>query len=135
MKSITQLLCRVMLALIFIYAGMSKFKDPSGTIAYMQSMGVPGFLLWPTIPLEILGGIALALGYKTKLTAYALALFCIVTALIFHRNFADQMQTILFLKNIAIAGGLLLLAISGRTAFSMDNRRTDNNFFGTRFYR
>ncbi len=135
MKSIIQLLCRIMLALVFIFAGLSKLKDPSGTMAYMQSMGIPGLLLWPTIPLEILGGISLILGYKTRITAYALAIFCIATALIFHRNFADQMQTIMFLKNIAIAGGLLLLAISGRMAYSLDNRRTENNFFGTRFYR
>jgi putative oxidoreductase len=135
MKSITQLLCRVMLALVFIFAGVSKLKDPSGTMAYMQAMGVPGFLLWPTIPFEILGGISLVLGYKTRIIAYTLATFCITTAVIFHHDFNDQMQTIMFLKNIAIAGGLLLLAISGRMAYSMDNRRTENNFFGTRFYR
>lgn len=134
MTGLIQLLGRTMLALIFIFAGVSKLKDPAGTMAYMQSMGMPGFLLWPTIPLEILGGVALALGYKTRLTAYTLAAFSIAAALIFHRNFADQMQTIMFLKDMAIAGGLLLLAVGGRTAYSMDNRRTENNFFGTRFY-
>ena len=121
-----------MLALIFILAGVGKIMDPPGTMGYMQSMGVPGILLWPTVALEVLVGLAVAVGYKTRYAAFALAAFSILAAIIFHRNFADQMQMILFLKNIAIAGGLLLLAVGGRTAYSMDNRRTQTNFFGTR---
>lgn len=127
-----QLLGRVMLALIFILAGIGKIQDPAGTAGYMQSMGVPGILLWPTIALEVLGGIAIAIGYKTRLTAFALAGFTILAAVLFHRNFADQMQMIMFLKNIAIAGGLLLLAVGGKTAYSMDIRRNQTDFFGTR---
>jgi putative oxidoreductase len=122
-----------MLALIFILAGAGKIQDPAGTAGYMQSMGVPGILLWPTIALEILGGIAIAIGYKTRYAAYALAAFSVLAAFIFHRNFGDQMQMIMFLKNIAIAGGLLLLATGGRTAYSLDNRRSQTDFFGTRF--
>ena len=80
----------------------------------------------------MLGGLAVAVGYKTRYAAFALAAFSILAAIIFHRNFADQMQMILFLKNIGLAGGLLLLAVGGRTAYSMDNRRTQTNFFGTR---
>ena len=132
MTAIIQPLGRVMLALIFILAGVGKIMDPAGTMGYMQSMGVPGILLWPTIALEVLGGLAVAVGFKTRYAAIALAIFTIATAVIFHRNFADQMQMIMFLKNIAIAGGLLLLAVGGRTAYSMDNRRTQTNFFGTR---
>ncbi len=132
MTGVIQLLGRVMLALIFILAGAGKIMDPAGTAGYMQSMGVPGILLWPTIALEIVGGIALAIGYRTSWAAYALAGFSILAAVIFHRNFADQMQMIMFLKNIAIAGGLLLLAVSGRTALSVDNRRNQHDFFGTR---
>ncbi len=77
-------------------------------------------MLWPTIALELLGGIAIIIGYKTRLAAYALAAFTIVAAVVFHRNFADQMQMIMFLKDVSIAGGLLLLASSGATACSMD---------------
>ena len=132
MTAIIQPLGRIMLALIFILAGVGKIMDPAGTMGYMQSMGVPSILLWPTIALEVLGGLAVAVGYKTRYAAFALAAFSILAAIIFHRNFADQMQMILFLKNIAIAGGLLLLAVGGRTAYSMDNRRTQTNFFGTR---
>ena len=132
MTGIIQLLGRIMLALIFILAGLGKIQDPAGTAAYMQSAGVPGILLWPTIALEVLGGLALVLGYKTRYAAFTLAIFSVVAALMFHRNFADQMQMIMFLKNIAMAGGLLLLAVGGNTAFSMDNKRSSTNFFGTR---
>ncbi len=132
MTGIVQLIGRIMLALIFILAGVGKISDPAGTMGYMQSAGVPGILLWPTIALEVIGGICLAIGFKTRLAAFALAGFSLLAAALFHSNFADQMQMILCLKNIAIAGGLLLLAVSGFTAFSVDNRRNQNDFFGTR---
>jgi putative oxidoreductase len=122
MNAIIQPLGRFMLALIFILAGVGKIQDPAGTMGYMQSMGVPAILLWPTIALEVLGGLAVAVGFKTRYAAFALAGFSILAAIIFHRNFGDQMQMIMFLKNIGLTGGLLLLATSGKTAFSLDNR-------------
>ncbi len=120
MTGIIQLAGRIMLALIFILAGVGKIMDPAGTAGYMQAMGVPTLLLWPTIALEVLGGIAIAIGFKTRYAAFALAGFSVLAAVLFHANFADKMQMILFLKNIAMAGGLLLLATSPRTAFSVD---------------
>ena len=132
MTGIIQLIGRAMMALIFILAGLGKIQDPAGTAGYMQSAGLPGILLWPTIALEVLGGLALAVGYKTRYVAFALAIFSVLAAAVFHRNFADQMQMILFLKNIAMAGGLLLLAVGGNTAFSIDNKRSSTNFFSTR---
>lgn len=120
MTNLIQLIGRVMLALIFILAGVGKIMDPAGTVGYMQSVGLPGILLWPTIALEVLGGIAIAVGFKTKWAALALAGFSVLAAVLFHSNLADKMQMILFLKNIAMAGGLLLLATSPRTAFSLD---------------
>ena len=132
MAGIVQLIGRIMLALIFILAGFGKIQDPAGTMAYMQSAGLPGILLWPTIALELLGGLALAVGYKTRYVAFALAGFTLLAAVMFHNNFGDQMQMIMFLKNIAIAGGLLLLAVSGLTAYSVDSKRNQANFFSTR---
>ena len=120
MTGYIQLLGRIMLALIFIMAGIGKISDPAGTMGYMQSVGLPGILLWPTIALEVLGGLAIAVGFKVRYVAFALAGFCVLSALLFHKNFADQMQMIMFMKNIAIAGGLLLLATSSKTAFSLD---------------
>jgi putative oxidoreductase len=120
MHGIMQLVGRIMLAFIFILAGIGKIADPAGTVGYMQSVGLPGLLLWPTIALELLGGLAIATGFKVRHAAFALAGFCVLSAILFHKNFADQMQMIMFMKNIAMAGGLLLLATSARTAFSID---------------
>ena len=132
MNGFIQLAGRIMLALIFILAGIGKIQDPAGTSGYMQSVGLPGILLWPTIALEVLGGLAIAVGYQTRIAAFALAIFSIVAAFIFHKNFGDQMQMIMFLKNIAMAGGLLLLAVGGDTAYSLDSKKKNANFFGTR---
>lgn len=120
MERFVQLAGRIMMSIIFILAGVGKVMDPAGTTGYMEAMGVPSALLWPTAALEILGGIAIAVGFKTRYAAYALAGFSIAAAVLFHRNLADQMQMILFLKNIAMAGGLLILATGGKTAFSVD---------------
>lgn len=122
MQQVSHLAGRILLALIFVVAGLGKLANPEGTAGYMASVGVPEILLWPTIALEVLGGFAIVIGLQTRLVAYLLAAFSIATAVLFHANFADQMQQILFLKNLAIAGGLLLLASSGATALSVDKR-------------
>lgn len=114
---------RILLVVIFIKAGIGKISDPAGAAHYMELMGVPGVLVWPTIALELLGGAAIIVGYQTRLVAFVMAGFCVVAALIFHRNFGDQTQMIMFLKNIAMAGGFLLLASTGATAFAVDRPR------------
>jgi putative oxidoreductase len=132
MAGVIQLLGRVMLSLIFILAGVGKLMDLTGTTGYMEAMGVSSALLWPTIILEIVAGIALAIGYKTPFAAIALAVFSIVAAVLFHHDFGDKIQMILFIKNIAMAGGLLLLAVSGTTAYSIDSKKKHASFFSTR---
>lgn len=126
-EGLIQLLGRVLLALIFILAGIGKYYDQAGTIAYMQTVGLSGLFLWPTILLEVGGGLAIALGYKTQVAAFTLAGFSILAALLFHLDLADKMQVILFLKNLAMAGGLLILATSPRTAFSLESPKS---YFG-----
>ncbi|HZN23635.1 MAG TPA: DoxX family protein [Burkholderiales bacterium] len=111
---------RVLLAHIFVISGWSKIAGYAGTQAYMTSVGLPGALLPLVIALELLGGVALIVGFHTRWAALALAAFSIVAALIFHNNFADQMQMIAFMKNLAIAGGLLVLAQTGAGAPSVD---------------
>jgi len=123
MKPFVHLLGRILLAVIFVMAAVGKIKDPAGTIGYMQSAGLPAILLWPTIALELLGGLAIIVGFQAKLAAYALAIFTIVAAVLFHSNFADQMQMLMFIKDISIAGGLLILAVSGATFLSIDGRK------------
>jgi putative oxidoreductase len=123
MEKYVNLAGRILLAHIFLLAGLNKISGYSGTQGYMEAMGVPGELLPLVILLEIGGALALIAGWQTRLAAYALAVFCVVSALIFHSNLADQMQMILFMKNWAMAGGLLVLAANGAGAFSLDNRQ------------
>ncbi len=122
MEKYTNLAGRILLAHIFLLAGINKITGYSGTQGYMEAMGVPGMLLPLVIILEIGGAVALIVGWQTRWAAYALALFSIVAAVIFHGNLADQMQMILFMKNWALAGGLLVLAANGAGAFSLEQR-------------
>jgi putative oxidoreductase len=125
MEKVSQLVARIFLGHIFLLAGVSKINSYEGTQGYMDAMGVPGVILPLVILLEIAGGLMIIAGWKTKLASIALALFTVVAAVIFHSNFADQMQMILFMKNIAIVGGFLLLAVHGAGAYSLDNRKSE----------
>ena len=119
----TQLAGRIMMSAIFIMAGINKIgAGYAGTQAYMESMGIPGILLPLVIVLEIGGGLAVLLGWQTRIAAFMLAGFSIISAVIFHANFADQMQSILFMKNIAMAGGLLFLVAGNAHQWSIDGR-------------
>ena len=111
---------RSLLGLIFVSAGLQKIGAYAGTQGYMESMGVPGGLLPLVVALEIGAGLAVMLGLTARVSAFALAGFTLSAAVLFHANFADQMQSILFMKNIAIAGGLFMLTVSGPGAWSLD---------------
>ena len=114
---------RVLLAAIFLISGLSKIGAYAWTAAYMASLGVPGALLPAAIALEVLGAIAIVVGWNTRITAFLLAGFTLLTGLIFHSNFGDQVEMGMFLKNVAIAGGFLLLVANGAGALSLDRRR------------
>jgi len=121
MSNITTLIGRILLAHIFVLAGLNKVgAGYAGTQGYMEAMGIPGMLLPLVILLELGGGLALVAGYKTRLVSWGLAVFTIVAALIFHNKLSDQLQMIMFMKNFAIAGGLLLLAEHGAGFYSLD---------------
>jgi len=118
------LAARVLLAQIFLVAGFGKLgAGYAGTQAYMEAMGIPGMLLPLVIALEIGGGLALIAGFMTRWAALALAVFAVVSAVIFHANFGDQTQAIMFMKNLAMAGGLLLLYVQGAGSYSLDAKR------------
>lgn len=111
---------RVLLVVLFLMSGLGKISAYEATAGYMASMGVPGIALPAVIALEVLGAAAIILGFKTRIVAALLAGFTLVTGLIFHNNFADQMQMIMFLKNVSITGAFLLLVANGAGAFSID---------------
>jgi len=117
----SDLVGRILIAALFLIAGLGKIGGYAGTQAYMQSMGVPGALLPLVIALEVLGAISIIVGYRTRLVAAALAVFSLVSGFIFHSS-ADQMQQILLMKNIAIAGGFLFLVARGAGDWSLDAR-------------
>jgi putative oxidoreductase len=122
MKNISIAIGRIMLGHIFLLAGISKISAYAGTQAYMASMGVPGMLLPLVIATEILGGLAVILGWQTRWASLALAGFTLLAGMIFHTDFSNQMQSIMFMKNIAIAGGLIILAAQGAGTMSVDGR-------------
>jgi putative oxidoreductase len=114
---------RVMLALIFIISGAMKLSDIAGTGAYMASAGLPASLALTAALFELIGGIMIVLGIFTRLTALVFAAFCLLTALLFHRETADAMQATAALKNIAIAGGFLCLFAYDQKSWSFDSYR------------
>jgi putative oxidoreductase len=121
-KSVAELAGRVFLATIFLMSGVGKLGTFSATAAYMSSAGVSGDLLPVVIATEVLGAIAIIAGWKTRVVAFLLAGFTLLAALLFHNHFADRMQVTMFMKNVAIAGGFLLLMANGAGRFSLDHR-------------
>jgi len=113
---------RVLLALLFLIEAYEKSVGYAGAVAYAQAFGVPGILLPGAIALELLGGLLVVIGWQTRWAALALAAFCVVTALIFHQNLANINEKLHFLKDLAIAGGFLVLAAGGPGALSVDER-------------
>jgi putative oxidoreductase len=128
-SSAAALIGRLFLAAIFLLSGASKVAAPSATIAYIGSAGLPfpqlAFIAAATV--ELGGGLALVLGYRTRIAAAALALFSVMAALAFHSAFSDQNQMIHFFKNIAMAGGLLQVVAFGGGRFSLDARVASHN--------
>ena len=122
MTNIFDLLARILISALFLINGIFKITNYDGTLDWMEGYGMPGVLLIPAIIFEILGPILIIIGYKTKITAAFLSLFCLATAVIFHNDFSNQMQLTSFLKNIALACGFLFLVVNGSKKFSLDNK-------------
>ena len=122
MTNILDLVARLLISALFLLNGVFKISNYDGTIDWMEGFGIPGILIIPAIILEIIGPILIILGYKAKIAAGFLSLFCIATAFIFHNDFSDQMQLGSFLKNIALAGGFIFIFINGTKDFSLDRK-------------
>ena len=122
MTNIIDLLGRIFISVLFFINGIFKINNYEGTIEWMDGYGLPGIMIIPAIIIEIVAPILIVIGYKTKIAAALLFLFCISTAFIFHNEFSDQMQLTAFLKNIALAGGFMFLIANGAGAYSLDKK-------------
>ncbi|MGB6190266.1 MAG: DoxX family protein [Aeromonas molluscorum] len=122
MRDVALLVGRILLALMFVVAGWGKIGGYAGTQGYMEAMGVPGALLPLVILLELGGGLAIMLGLFTRSIAVLMAGFTLMAAFLFHYQPAEQMQMLMFMKNLSVAGGFLALAAAGPGAFSLDAR-------------
>ena len=127
MQNYLDLLARILISILFLINGYFKITNYEGTIEWMESYNIANFFLIPAIILEITAPILIIIGYKTKIAATLLFLFCLSTAFIFHLDFSDNMQVTSFLKNIALSGGFLLIRINGAKKFSFDNMKKQWN--------
>jgi putative oxidoreductase len=114
---------RLLISAMFLQAGLAKIGGYAGTQGYMEAMGVPGMLLPLVIALEVLGAVAIIVGYRTRLAATLLAGFTLLAGVLFHWAPGDEVQGLLFMKNVAITGGFLFLAVRGAGDWSLDARR------------
>lgn len=119
------LIGRVLLSIIFILSGFGKLTALGGTAGYFASLGLPAPMVVAVVVglLELLGGLAVLLGFRTREGAWALGIFCVASAFVAHLDWSDMMQMIAFQKNLALAGGFLVLAAFGPGSISIDNRR------------
>ena len=114
---------RLFISSVFLFSGYNKIMNFDATVNWMEGFGVPGFLLWPTIILEILLPIFIIIGYQIRISAIALALFSVATGIIFHSDFTNQMQIIAFLKNLGLAGGFIFIAIHGTKDWTREKKK------------
>ena len=123
MANLIDLIGRILISALFLLSAHNKISSIDGTMGWMEGFGIPGLLLYPAIILEIILPLFIIIGYRARLSAGLLAIFCVATAFIFHYDFADQMQTIAFLKNIGLAGGFLFIVANGTKEWSVDREK------------
>ena len=123
MINILDFLGRIFISALFLISAYNKILNIDGSISWMEGYGVPGFLLYPTIILEIILPVFVIIGYNARISAGLLAIFCIVTAFLFHFDFSDQGQTISFFKNIGLSGGFIFIVVNGTKEWSVDKEK------------
>ena len=121
-QDVLALVARLLLATLFILAGINKIGAMEGTVGYISSVGLPfpELVYFGTVAFEIVGGLMLAAGFKARYVGFAMGIFTLLTAVIFHSDFSQQMEVTLFLKNLAIAGGMFAIAAFGAGRLSVD---------------
>ena len=123
MSNILDLIGRVLISSLFLVSAFNKIFSIDGSMDWMEGFGVPGFLIYPAIILEIILPIFVIVGFRARISAGLLAIFCLATAFIFHLDFSNQMQLVSFLKNIGLAGGFLFIVVNGTRDWSVDREK------------
>jgi len=118
---IVELIGRILLSALFLIEGIGKISMQEDVVMYMENYGIPGILFIPAVILEILFPLLLIVGYKTKMAAFVMALFTFTVAIIFHTDFSKGMEMVFFLKDLAIAGGFLMIFVYGANKISLDH--------------
>tara|TARA_Y100001935_G_C17077152_1_gene394459 strand:- start:2 stop:388 length:387 start_codon:yes stop_codon:yes gene_type:complete len=123
MANLFDFIGRLLISALFLFSAYNKIFSIDGTMSWIEGYGIPGLLVYPTIALEIILPLFVIIGYKARLSAGILAIFCVATAFIFHYDFVDQMQTIAFLKNLGLAGGFLFIVANGTKNWAIDREK------------
>jgi putative oxidoreductase len=123
MVNLIDLVGRILISALFLISAYSKIFSIDGSMSWMEGFGVPGFLLYLAIVLEIILPLCIVIGYQARIAAGLLAIFCLATAFIFHLNFVDPIQKISFLKNLGLAGGFLFIVVNGSKDWAIDKKK------------
>ena len=123
MANVLDLVGRIFISALFLISAFNKIFNLDGSIGWMEGFGVPGFLIFPAIAVEIILPVLVIVGYRARLAAGVLAVFCLMTAFLFHFDFADQSQLVSFLKNVGLAGGFLFIVANGTKDWAVDKEK------------
>ena len=123
MANVLDLVGRIFISALFLISAFNKIFNLDGSIGWMEGFGVPGFLIFPAIAAEIILPVLVIVGYQARIAAGVLAIFCLVTAFLFHFDFANQSQLVSFLKNIGLAGGFLFIVANGTKDWAVDKEK------------
>ena len=123
MVNVLDLVGRIFISALFLISAFNKIFNLDGSIGWMEGYGVPGFLIFPAIAVEIILPVLVIVGYQARIAAGVLAVFCLVTAFLFHFDFSDQSQLVSFLKNIGLAGGFLFIVANGTKDWAVDREK------------
>ena len=123
MINVLDLIGRIFISALFLISAFNKVFNLEGSMGWMEGFGVPGFLIFPAIAVEVILPLLVIVGYQARMAAGILAMFCILTAFLFHLDFSNQSQFISFLKNIGLAGGFLFIVANGTKDWAVDKEK------------
>ena len=123
MSNVLDLIGRILISALFLISAYDKIFNLDGSMGWMEGFGVPGFLIFPAIAIEVVLPVLVIVGYQARIAAGILAIFCLATAFIFHFDFSNQTQFVSFLKNIGLAGGFLFIVVNGTKDWSVDREK------------